>query len=177
MTAGGMLVAFGLTACATVTRGTSTSFIVASEPRGAAVKTSTGFSCPSTPCTMKMPRKKGFDVTVSKDGFEAKTMHVSSKTSGAGAAGFVGNAVLGGFLGMALDATNGSMNDLSPNPTRVILLATAADSSTSAADIPPDVARALSILAVTDAPSTTTTLSKASPAPGPGAGSPASGSK
>ena len=111
----------GLSGCATVTRGTSTQFQVTSTPPGAAVKTSTGFSCAATPCGMKMPRKAAFDVTVSKVGFVAKTQHIRSVVAGGGAAGMAGNVVAGGLIGMAIDGTNGSMNDLTPNPLAVVL--------------------------------------------------------
>lgn len=110
-----------LGACATVTRGTHTQFAVESEPAGAAVKTSTGFSCASTPCSFKMSRKESFDVTITKDGFKPQTVHVASKVSGGGGAGFVGNAVAGGALGMVIDAADGSMNNLYPNPVHVKL--------------------------------------------------------
>lgn len=102
--------------CATVTRGTTTKFTVTSTPPGAAVKTSTGFTCAATPCSMKMPRKESFDVTATLDGYAAKTLHVRSGVAGAGAAGMAGNLVLGGVIGMAVDGTSGAMDDLTPNP-------------------------------------------------------------
>jgi hypothetical protein len=119
--ASAIVLAAGLTGCATVTRGTTTTFNVTSTPPGAAVKTSTGFSCPSTPCGMKVPRKNEFDVTVSKAGYVSKTQHVRSAVAGGGAAGMAGNLLLGGVIGMAVDGTNGSMNDLTPNPMNVSL--------------------------------------------------------
>jgi hypothetical protein len=70
---------------------------------------------------MKMPRKAAFDVTVSKVGFVAKTQHIRSVVAGGGAAGMAGNVVAGGLIGMAIDGTNGSMNDLTPNPLAVVL--------------------------------------------------------
>jgi len=124
--------ATSLCACATVTRGTSTDFKVATAPPGASVKTSTGFSCAPTPCQMKLPRKTPFDATVSLDGYQSQTIAVRSEVSGAGTAGFVGNAVAGGLIGMAVDGTDGAMNDLRPNPLTVTLQPTA-----SAAASPP----------------------------------------
>jgi len=116
-----LLLALGLGGCATVTRGTTTTINVVSEPPGAAVKTSNGFACSPTPCGMKVPRKDGFDVTVTKDGFQPVTSHVRTQVSGGGGAGFAGNIVAGGLIGMAVDGTNGSMNDLVPNPVKVTL--------------------------------------------------------
>jgi len=112
-----------LGACATVTRGTTTQFAVESTPPGAAVKTSTGFSCDSTPCSMKMPRKEAFDATVSKAGYKPVTVHINSSVGAGGGAGFAGNMVAGGILGMGIDAASGAMDDLKPNPLKVDLAA------------------------------------------------------
>lgn len=111
----------GLGACATVTRGTTQQVTVRSEPPGAAVKTSTGFSCASTPCTFKMPRKEGFDVTITKEGYEDAKVTVESKMSGGGAAGLAGNVIAGGIIGIGVDATSGALMDLTPNPVEVTL--------------------------------------------------------
>jgi hypothetical protein len=110
-----------LSACATVTRGTHTDFAVESEPSGAAVTTTSGFSCAATPCTLRLPRKEAFDVTVSKPGYATQTVHVNSQIGGGGSAGMAGNIVLGGLVGMAIDGSNGAMRDLAPNPVRVTL--------------------------------------------------------
>lgn len=111
----------GLGACATITRGTTQEVVVESTPPGAAVRTTTGFTCEATPCTFKMPRKEGFDVTVSKDGYKPATVTVESKMSGGGAAGMAGNVIAGGIIGMGVDATSGAMMDLVPNPVAVTL--------------------------------------------------------
>jgi hypothetical protein len=42
--------------------------------------------------------------------------------SGGGGAGFAGNILAGGLIGMGVDATSGAMNDLMPNPLHVDLL-------------------------------------------------------
>ncbi len=111
----------GLGACATITRGTTQEVIVESTPPGAAVRTTTGFTCEATPCTFKMPRKEGFNVTISKDGYKPATVTVESKVAGGGAAGFAGNVIAGGVIGMGVDATSGAMMDLTPNPVSVTL--------------------------------------------------------
>jgi len=119
--ASSLALASSLGGCATVTRGTTTQFNVTSTPPGAAVTTSTGFSCSPTPCGMKVPRKDGFDVTVTKTGYTPKTLHVRSVVAGGGAAGMAGNIILGGVIGMAVDGTDGAMNDLTPNPLDITL--------------------------------------------------------
>ena len=120
-----MTLASSLSACATVTRGTTQAFTVESTPPAAAVKTSTGFTCPATPCTFKLPRKEAFEVTVSKPGYKPATAQVLSKVAGAGAAGLAGNVIAGGIIGMGIDATSGAMKDLLPNPLHVTLEAEA----------------------------------------------------
>lgn len=116
-----LLATVSLGGCATITRGTTTAFTVESTPPAAEVKTSTGFICPSTPCTFKMPRKEGFAVTVSKSGYKPSTTTVVTKMSGKGAAGLAGNVLAGGIIGIGVDATSGALNDLSPNPLKVTL--------------------------------------------------------
>ena len=108
-------------ACATLTRGTTQEFIVESSPPGASVKTTSGFTCPATPCTFKMPRKDAFTVTVSKDGYETQTAEIMSNMSGGGTAGMIGNVLIGGLIGVGVDSTSGALNDLTPNPLVVTL--------------------------------------------------------
>jgi hypothetical protein len=111
----------GLGACATVTRGASDTWTVNTEPSGAAVKTTNQFFGEATPCTFKMARKSEFDVTISKAGFKTWTGHVTHHVSGAGGAGMAGNVLIGGLIGIGVDAYSGAMNDLVPNPLTVTL--------------------------------------------------------
>lgn len=108
-------------ACATVTRGSSDTWTVNTEPAGAAVKTTNQFFCEATPCTFKMSRKSEFDVTITKAGFKTWTGHVTHHVSGAGGAGMAGNVILGGVIGAGVDVATGAMNDLVPNPLSVKL--------------------------------------------------------
>jgi hypothetical protein len=163
------LLAVGLSGCATVTRGTTTEFSVSSTPPGASVKTSTGFQCDATPCSMKVPRKTPFDVTVAKTGFVTKTLHVRSEVGGGGAAGLAGNVVAGGFLGMAIDASSGAMNDLTPNPMTVSL------DAVPAAPAAPDKDEAKPAAAAGPAPPASPALASPAPAsPAPASATPTS---
>jgi hypothetical protein len=107
--------------CATVTRGTNEQWKVVTSPPDATVETSNGFSCHQTPCTFKMERKAGFDVTVSRDGYKAFHGRVTAKQSNGGAAGLAGNVLIGGVLGAGVDAEDGAMMELTPNPMIVDL--------------------------------------------------------
>lgn len=119
--AGLFVAASSLGACATITRGTTQPFTIASEPPGARAVTTTGFDCPSTPCTFKMKRKDPFDVTVTKPGYDLQKVHVTRRLKG-GLSTFGGNAILGGAIGVGVDFSTGAPYDLSPNPLTVVLL-------------------------------------------------------
>jgi len=110
-----------LGACATVVRGTTTEFRVVSTPPGATVTTTNGRSCVTTPCSMTLPRRDPFDVTVSLAGYKPVTTHVGSSVSDGGTVGFLGNALVGGVIGATVDIASGAMNDLKPNPLTVTL--------------------------------------------------------
>lgn len=110
-----------LPACATITRGTSQEFEIVSEPPEANVESSSGFTC-VTPCKLKLKRKPGFDLTISKPGYETQTVVVESKMSTGGGVATAGNAIFGGLIGAAVDGSNGAMNDLKPNPVTVTLV-------------------------------------------------------
>jgi len=113
--------AFSTVGCATISRGTSVDFTVESTPPDAQVVTSNLQACDSTPCTFKMSRKDDFTVTVSKDGYKPSETSIKSGTAADGSVEFVGNALIGGVIGAAIDVNSGAMNDLRPNPLRVVL--------------------------------------------------------
>lgn len=110
-----------LCACATVTRGTRQSWTVETDPSGAAVKTSAGFTCEQTPCTFKLKRKNDFEVTISKPGYKTYHGQVTHDVSTGGAAGMAGNVLVGGLIGIGVDAATGAMMNLKPNPLKVKL--------------------------------------------------------
>src|SRR5689334_21682422 len=96
-----------LSGCATVTRGTTNQVTFVSEPAGAEMQTSVGHRC-TTPCTIEFSRKQEFVATFSKAGFKPEQVTVQTRVAGSGAAGFAGNLVVGGLVGMGVDAATGS---------------------------------------------------------------------
>lgn len=116
------LVALALGACGSVARSTSEMVSFASEPPGAAVATTTNRFCPATPCSLDIPRSEEFDVTFAKPGFRPQTVPVRTTVAGKGAAGFAGNVLLGGVVGMGVDAYTGAALDHTPNPVVVTLV-------------------------------------------------------
>jgi hypothetical protein len=121
-----------LPACATVTRGTSQKFNIETTPTAAEVKLSTGQQCVS-PCQLKLKRRPGFTATVKKEGYETQTVTVDSKLGGGGAVAGAGNILIGGVIGGIVDGTNGSMNNLTPNPLKVTLVPVAVAAEPAAA--------------------------------------------
>ncbi len=109
-----------LPGCATITRGSNEALVVESTPTGAEVRLSSGETC-KTPCTLKKKRKDNFVVFINRDGFEPVEVAVISETAGAGAAGMAGNVLVGGIIGLGVDAATGATKKLTPNPIRVTL--------------------------------------------------------
>lgn len=110
-----------LGACGTITRGTKDTWVIETTPAGASVSTSNGFSCRSTPCALKMPRRSEFVATIEMDGYETHEIQVTSQVSGQGGAAMAGNVLVGGIIGAGIDAGSGAMYDLVPNPVQVTL--------------------------------------------------------
>jgi PEGA domain len=165
-----VLVAVSISGCATITRGTRQKFIVTSEPSNAEVEMTNGLRC-TTPCKLKIPRKSEFLVRVIKPGYETAEVKVHGKVKGGGTAGFVGNALIGGLIGGAVDASTGSALDLVPNPVNVTLKQVAmvapAAVETPAAAAPATTAPTIATpaSAVPDAPATAPAAVVAPPSP------------
>lgn len=116
-----MALALSVGACATITRGTTEQLQIMSEPAGAEARTSMGHTC-LTPCTIQVARKDELTVTISKVGYEPASVPIATKVAGSGAAGFAGNILLGGVIGMAADASTGAALEHYPNPVMVQLV-------------------------------------------------------
>lgn len=113
--------AAALAGCATVTRGTTDQIQIQSEPSGANVRTSLSQTC-VTPCTLQVGRKDEFTVSFEKPGYAPQEVQVRTQIAGSGAAGFAGNILVGGVVGMGVDAATGATLEHVPNPVRVTLL-------------------------------------------------------
>ena len=126
--------AVSLSACATVTRGTSQKYSIDTTPTAASVSLSTGQTCVS-PCNLKLKRKTGFVVKANKDGYQEASAVVDSRIRGGGVAGGAGNIIAGGLIGIAVDASSGAMNDLTPNPLHLTLKPTEAPATAEVAPV------------------------------------------
>ena len=108
--------AFVLSGCATVINGTNQDFALDSDPQGAQVTLTNGYSC-VTPCQVELKRKNDIRADFKKDGYEPAYVLVQSRTGGA----MAGNILLGGVIGGVVDASNGATNYLFPEPLAVRL--------------------------------------------------------
>ena len=106
--------------CASVTRGMTNQIQITSNPPEAQARTSMGHVC-VTPCTLQFNRKDEFTVTISKPGFHSAEVAVKTQVAGAGVAGFAGNVLVGGVVGMGVDAVSGATLEHFPNPVTVTL--------------------------------------------------------
>lgn len=104
-----------LAGCATVTRGTTAQVQIISNPPEATARTSMGFQC-LTPCTVQVNRKDEFTVIFTKPGYHSVEIPVRTQVAGAGAAGVVGNVLLGGVVGIGVDVATGAALEQFPNP-------------------------------------------------------------
>jgi hypothetical protein len=109
--------------CASVTRGTTENISISSTPEGATAEI-TGLEIPTscvTPCVVQAKRNADITVTVNKEGYAPQIIPLTKEIPGAGAAGFAGNVLLGGLVGMGVDAATGAALDHKPNPVIVTL--------------------------------------------------------
>src|ERR1700709_2799346 len=109
--------------CASVTRGTTENISISSTPSGATADIS-GLDIPTacvTPCVVQAKRSADITITVNKEGYEPQIIPLTKEIPGTGAAGFAGNLLLGGVVGMGVDAVTGAALDHKPNPVTVTL--------------------------------------------------------
>ena len=109
--------------CASVSRGTTENISISSTPAGATAELS-GLDNPTscvTPCVVVAKRSADITVTVNKEGYEPQVVPLTKEVPPTGAAGFAGNVLVGGLVGMGVDAYTGAALDHKPNPVIVTL--------------------------------------------------------
>ena len=116
------LALFFFTSCATITRGTQDKLRVVSEPSGANVSLSSGEQAITPAQFSKSRRGEHITVTVSKPGYISQTVKVDNKMSATGGVAMAGSWVLGGVIGVGIDAATGAYSGLYPNPVAVNLV-------------------------------------------------------
>lgn len=110
-----------LTNCATITRGSTETFVIETTPPGAEATLSTGLYC-VTPCSLRVRRRGDFVVTIEREGYETVQATVTSSIDTAGGGALAGNVIFGGFIGAGVDAGTGASLAHQPNPLIVELV-------------------------------------------------------
>jgi len=134
-----------LSGCATVVRGTTEDVVITSEPSDATITTTLGHSCSASPCVVNVERKKSFTAYAEKPGYEKGSLHIATKVQGKGAAGIAGNLLVGGVIGVGVDAATGAGLDHVPNPAHIKLKKIGADEAGSPAESAPKPAKKKSV--------------------------------
>jgi hypothetical protein len=70
---------------------------------------------------VQVKRQDDVSIAFSKDGYEPQVITLTKEVAAGGAAGFAGNILLGGLVGMAVDGVSGAAYDHKPNPVIVTL--------------------------------------------------------
>jgi hypothetical protein len=91
------------------------------DPSDATIRTSLGHSCPTSPCTVEVSRKSEFTAYAEKAGYKPGSHYLGTKMSGGGAAGMAGNILIGGVIGVGVDAVSGATLDHFPNLAHIML--------------------------------------------------------
>jgi hypothetical protein len=109
--------------CASVTRGTTENISIATTPSGAEA-TISGLEVPTTcmtPCSVVAKRSADISITFAKPGYQTEVVTLTKEIPATGAAGFAGNVLAGGLIGMGVDAATGAAQDHKPNPVIMTL--------------------------------------------------------
>jgi len=112
-----LLAAILVSGCATVTTGRHQRVPIDSNPQGANVSVNSGFKG-VTPCSFDLERNKEHIIRISKEGY--KTAQVVLRKTICGST--CGNVILGGIIGLGVDAMSGAMFKLIPEKVSVNLV-------------------------------------------------------
>ena len=111
-------IALSTTSCATIFTGTKDSISFSSNPEGAKV-IHKGIEKCTTPCTAEIPRSLGKQmVTFEKEGFDKKEVKLVKNFNAVSLL----NILLGGAIGIGIDAATGSLTKYSPKEYKLELV-------------------------------------------------------
>lgn len=107
---------FILSGCATIVSGTTQKVSVTSQPSGVKV-TADGKMTATTPTDFTLERKSDHTLEFSKEGYKSATVMLKRTMNGMG----FGNVLVGGVVGIGVDAISGANNKLVPERVDVKL--------------------------------------------------------
>ena len=103
--------------CATVINGTTQKIPIATEPNGADCIVAGDSTRYTTPCTVELKRKQDHIIKLSKDGYHPESVEIKHTMSGA----VIGNVLVGGIIGIGVDAASGGACKLVPESVNISL--------------------------------------------------------
>ena len=114
------------TGCASIVSGTTQKIKIASIPTDSSITISqfdmnqeANFWEGKTPATVKLNRKKSYLVKISREGYKPVEVSVQYNSMN----GWVwGNLLIGGIIGIIIDASDGAANNLGPDDINVQLV-------------------------------------------------------
>lgn len=109
-----ILAAGMLSSCASVINGRTQDVGISSNPAGATV-TVDGINKGVTPCNLLLKRNESHTITIEKEGYQPASATVSKGVSG----WIWGNVLIGGLIGLGVDALTGGMWTLEPENVQV----------------------------------------------------------
>jgi hypothetical protein len=112
-----VLILSAISGCSTLVNGSSQSVSINSNVSDAQV-TWNGAPIGKTPLTTQVKRASSAQLTVSKDGYETKTITLDTSIEPI----FWGNVIFGGFLGSTTDGANGNMYKYAPATIQIDLV-------------------------------------------------------
>ena len=125
------MLAVGLAGCATIVHGTTQQVRVETTPAGA--KASVGSQSTITPGELTLSREYSYIVNFEKPGYAPTYAHIEQTTSN-----YVwGNLLLGGFMGAAVDYSDGAAYELGPANVSATLAPNPAEENAVASDSSP----------------------------------------
>lgn len=105
-----------LSGCATIIHGSKEDIGISSSPTNASV-TIDNKAMGKTPLSVKLTRKDLHVIKINMDGYKPYELQVSRKVSG----WIAGNVIFGGLIGLAVDAIDGALYQLSPDNVNAML--------------------------------------------------------
>lgn len=121
------VVGFGLFGCCSIIHGTHQDVGISSAPTGAVVKID-NIQSGRTPVIAKISRKDNHFIRIEMDGYQPYEATLTRKVSG----WVWGNIVFGGLIGLAVDAIDGALYNLTPEQISATLSANHASVSKTA---------------------------------------------
>lgn len=106
-----------MSSCASVINGRTQDVGISSNPAGALVKVD-GIDKGMTPCNLLLKRDESHTVTIEKEGYQPASATLSKSVSG----WVWGNVLIGGLVGLGVDAITGGFWTLEPENVSVQLV-------------------------------------------------------